>query len=57
MFGIARGTTGLTDAVANDGDNGMVGHASFTRTVVIDVIAEPQRALLHSPKLPNRNSM
>jgi hypothetical protein len=57
MFGIARRTSRLADAVADNGDNGMVGHASFTRTVVVDVIAEPQRALLHSPKLQNRNSM
>jgi hypothetical protein len=35
----------------------MVGHASFTRTVVIDVIAEPQRALLHSKNSRTENSI
>jgi hypothetical protein len=57
MLGVAGGTPGLTNGIADNGDNSVIGHASFTRTIVIDDIAEPQRALLHSQKLPNRNSI
>jgi hypothetical protein len=48
MFGIARGTPGLPDGIIHDGDDGMVGNASFTWAVVVHEVAKTQRALLHS---------
>src|SRR5215831_16569066 len=48
MFRVARRAARLSDGLVNDGDDGVVGDASFSWTVVIHDVAETQRALLHS---------
>src|SRR5215471_4575460 len=48
MFRVARRAARLSDGLVNDGDDCVVGDASFPWTVVIHDVAETQRALLHS---------
>src|SRR5262244_3444762 len=48
MLRVARRATRLFDGLINDGDDCVVGNASFSWTVVIHDVAETQRALLHS---------
>jgi hypothetical protein len=48
VLGVTRGAPGLSNRILDDGDNGMVGNASFPRTVVVHEVAKTQRALLHS---------
>ena len=48
MFGVAGGASGLPDGFADKRDNGVIGDASLSGTVVVHDVAETQRALLHS---------
>ena len=48
MFGIAGSATRLPNGFTDHRDNHVLRDASFTRTVVINDVAKPQRALLHS---------
>ena len=47
VLGIARRASRLANRVVNHRDDGVVGHAPLTRTVIIDGITDPQPALLH----------
>jgi hypothetical protein len=44
---VARRATGLLDLVLDHGDDRMVGHAPFARTVVVQCVTETQPALVH----------
>lgn len=47
MLGIARRASRLTNRVLNHRDDGVVGHAPLTRTVIVDGVTDPQPALIH----------
>jgi hypothetical protein len=44
---VARRATGLADAVAHHGHHGVITHATFPWTVVVDDVTNPWLALQH----------
>jgi hypothetical protein len=52
VLGVARRATRLFDIVLDHCDDGMIGHAPFTRTIVVQYVTETQPTLLHkSPRI------
>jgi hypothetical protein len=47
VFRIARRATNLLYIRTDHRDDGMVGHATFARTVIIENVTKPKLALLH----------
>jgi hypothetical protein len=47
VFSLAGGTSCLSNCGTNQGDNYVICNASFAWTIVIHVVANTQRALLH----------
>jgi hypothetical protein len=47
VFRVARRATRLLHLVIDHGDDGMVGDATLTRTIVVQNVTEPKPALLH----------
>jgi hypothetical protein len=54
VLGLAGGATGLLHVGANHCHNCVVGHAAFTRAVIVQNVTKPKLALLHQtlPKEP-----
>jgi hypothetical protein len=54
MLGLARGAAGLLHIRTNHCHNSVVGHAAFTRTIIVQNVTKPKLALLHQtlPKEP-----
>src|SRR6185312_9311387 len=47
VVGVARRAPRLLDVVADHGDDHVIGHAAFTRAIVIQNVTKPRLALLH----------
>jgi hypothetical protein len=52
VLGIARRTPGLFHIRPDHRDDGMVGYATFPRTVIVENVTKPKLALLH--QIPRR---
>src|SRR4051812_22706458 len=47
VLGVTRRAAGLLDVFLDHGDDGVIGHAPLTRTVIVQNVTETQPALLH----------
>jgi hypothetical protein len=54
VLGLARGAAGLLHVRTNHCHDSVVGHAAFTRAVIVQNVTKPKLALLHQtlPKEP-----